>query len=440
MTGGVPRRVWGGTGLLVLGRLWGSACTLTYLYLLAQHLDQAGFGRLTFYLALFLVLDNLVDLGTGQAAVQRTAGDATLLSGVLGAARRIRLVTGLLGVLLVGGGAWLAGEPDAGWIALASLYPVTHALELSTLVFKNRIAWSRPVLVRAIAAGASLSCVFLFRALGATQPGPFLVAIALGSTLGNALLFFVSRPHLPRAPFLFADPKGTGRVRPLFLLAFPMGLASLCQQAYFYIDNLFVRAWVGVVPLGHYNVAVRFMSYGIMLAVFASLAALPWLTREHAAGRLGSAALRLARPSLCAASLAVGLVWPYCAALLALFGEGFEGAAPALRWLLLAVLAVYLGAPLVTSVVATGRSRALLVISASGLATNIGLNALWVPAHGLAGAAAATLATELLVALGAALSLLRSGASFRGSGRAWTWLAVPAAFGAGRVLAALLPW
>ena len=60
-TARVPRRVWGGTGLLVLGRLWGSACTLGYLFLGARHLSGDGFGRLTFYLALFMVLDALAD-------------------------------------------------------------------------------------------------------------------------------------------------------------------------------------------------------------------------------------------------------------------------------------------------------------------------------------------------------------------------------------------
>ena len=69
----IPRRVWGSTGLLMLGRLWGSGCTLAYLALLARHLTTQGFGRFTFYLAVFLVLDALVDLGTGQAAVQLSA-------------------------------------------------------------------------------------------------------------------------------------------------------------------------------------------------------------------------------------------------------------------------------------------------------------------------------------------------------------------------------
>ena len=113
---GVLRRVWSGTALLVLGRIWGSACTFVALWLLAGHLEGGAFGRYTFYLAVFMLLDSLVDLGTGATAVQRTADDPGAIPEVLAATRRIRGATGLLGALVVGGGAFLAGEPGAPWI------------------------------------------------------------------------------------------------------------------------------------------------------------------------------------------------------------------------------------------------------------------------------------------------------------------------------------
>ena len=64
--GQVPGAVWRGTALQVLGRLWGAACTLAILYLASEKLDSAGFGRFTFYIALFAWLDSLANLGTGQ--------------------------------------------------------------------------------------------------------------------------------------------------------------------------------------------------------------------------------------------------------------------------------------------------------------------------------------------------------------------------------------
>ncbi len=398
----IPRRIWGSTGLLVLGRIWGSACTLAILALLARHLTQAGFGRFTFYLAVFLVLDSAVDLGTGQAAIQVSAAHPSKVNGAIAAARRIRATTGLLGIVLVGGGAVLLGEEGARWVLLASFYPLTHVLELSTLVFKNEIAWSRPVAIRAVASGISLSLVLLLWYWGSKEPGHYLCAVAGGSTFGNIGLHLVGRRYLP--------PRGGTPVpvRSLLRLALPMGIASVCQQAYFWVDNLFIRAHLGEAWLGRYNLAVRIMSFGIMAGVYASLAALPWLTREFHAGRLRSAVTRLAAPTFLLASIGTAILWPFAGDLLQLLGgdEHFRLATPALHWLLLATAAVYLGAPLLTAIVASARSRTVLAISVVALLLNLAGNAWLVPTRGIEGAALATLATEVWVALGAGLTLI----------------------------------
>ena len=73
MTSPVPARVWSATGLQIAGRLWGSACTFAILAVLARHLGAAEFGRFTFWIAVFGLLDGLTDFGTGAVAVQRIA-------------------------------------------------------------------------------------------------------------------------------------------------------------------------------------------------------------------------------------------------------------------------------------------------------------------------------------------------------------------------------
>lgn len=422
---GLAARIRSGTLLLVLGRLWGSACTFLTLWLVERRLGDGDFGRYTFYLAAFMLLDSLVDFGTGAVAVQRTADDPGAVPEVLAAARRIRLVAGVLGVLVVGGGALLLREPDAGWILLASLYPVTHVLELSATVFRNRIAWGVPVAVRAYASAASLGAVLLLLALGARSPGLYLVGLAAGSASANLVLHLASRPHLP--------PGRPARIpwRALLATAAPLGLAGLCQQAYFYVDNLFVRALVGRVELGHYNVAVRVLSIAIMVAVYAALVALPWLKREHGEDRLGPALARLAQPLVAACGLGAGLLAPQGALLLSVFGPEFRTAAPSLAWLLGAAVCVHAGAPAMTALVATGRTGAVLRVAAAGLVVNLVGNALLVPRLGIDGAAIATLATEGGVVLGALLALSRAGVRGLGGAAPWRWALGPALFAGG---------
>lgn len=419
----VPRRVWRGTSFLVLGRIFGSACTFAQLWLLARHLEPEAFGRYTFYLAVFVFLDAFVDFGTGQVAVQRTAGDESRIPEVLAAARRLRFIAGILGVVLVGGGAIVLDEPAAGWILLASLYPVTHVAELSTVVLKNRIAWGVPVAIRAIATAASFAFVLVLRDLGDAEPAHYLCAVALGSTLGNALLYVACRRHLP------ARKARDVPWASVLAAAAPLGFASLCQQAYFYADNLFVRALRGEAELGAYNVGVRVLSMAIMVALYASQAALPWLAREHAAGRLGEATARLGQPLFAIAGLVAGAAAPFSGHFLGLFAAHATVAAQSLAWLFAAVAVIHAGAVLTTALVAAGRGRAMLWIAAAGLALNLAANAVLVPTIGIEGAGIATLATEVLVAVLAGVALARGGA--HSAWRAWGWLGGPLLFAAG---------
>ena len=127
--------------------------------------------------------------------------------------------------------------------------------------------------------------------------------------------------------------------------AWPLGVAGLCQQAYFHVDNLFVRALVGLDELGVYNAGVRVLSVMILAAQFAPSVGLPWLARRARAGDLGAAAARLGQPLFALGGLGAGLLYPRRAELLELlFGAPFRAGAPAFGWLLLAV-AVSNGAP-----------------------------------------------------------------------------------------------
>jgi len=405
----VPRRVWSSAGWMIAGRLYGSACTVALLWLAARALDGAAFGRLTFWLAAFLVLDAAVDLGLGAVVVQRTAAAQPSAAqpgevlGIVRSARRVRALAGATGTAAVTAYVFASGEPDAPWIAAASLYPLTHALEVSTLGWRNSLRWRTPVLIRATAVSLSLLFVTLAAALGRADAGPFLCAIALGSALGNVLLHTFGARHLPAGP---AAPAPLG---PLLRAALPMGLAGLAQQLYFHVDNVFVRFHSGEVEVGQYNVAVRVMSLGISGAVLASSAALPWLVRAHAAGQLLPAALRLAAPLGALGALIAGGLWPLRGWLLGWFGAEFGAAEGALGWLIGALVAVHCGAPLLTAVVAAGRTTRVAAIALSGLALNVALNTWLVPLHGIDGAAAATLATEVAVVLGALLVLTRTG-------------------------------
>jgi len=421
---GVPRRIWNATSLQVAGRLFGSACTFAVLALLARHLSVGEFGRYTFYLAVFGLLDSLTDFGTGAVSVQMTAGDPWALPGVLRTARRVRAFMALLGGLGLALGVWIGGEEGAVWIALAAVYELTHVFELSAVVFKNKIAWGVPVTARAFASLARLGAIVLLWKLGIESAAPFVLATAAGSSVANIALHFASRRHLPRPTIAVRAPSG------FLAAALPLGLAGLCQQLYFYIDNVFVRLMTGEEPLGHYNAGVRVMSFLIMIAQYAGVTALPWLTRRQERGELGAAVADLVQPLWLLSAVGAGLAWPWAGFVLELlYGPDFAPSATSFRWLLLATVAIYAGSSLLTALVSTGGTRKLFAITALGLLVNVVGNAALVPAYGIEGAALATLATEILIAAGAVVALGPVGRTAL-KRRPLRWLAAPFLFAA----------
>ncbi len=429
----VPRRVWSGALLQAAGRVFAAACTFAALALLARHLEPGAFGRYTFYLAVFALLDALTDFGTGAAAVQRSSTTPDAMGPVLRAARRLRRRMATVGALAVGGALVFLDEPDWPFVLAATAYQFTHGLELSATVYKNAVRWRVPVLARCLAAAARLLFVVLLLEFGVTSAGIHILATALGSSIANVVLHLVARRHLP--PVVAPD---RDVALDLWRIAWPLGLAAVCQQGYFYLDNLFIRAFLGEAELGRYNAAVRLMSFLLLGAQYASLAALPWLTRRRAAGDNGAAA-RLAVPLFAVASLALGALLPFGGSLLALgFGEPFRAAGAALAWLLGAVAVVHVGAVLMTAAVSFGATRSVLAIAVAALALNAALNAIWVPRFGIAGAGAATFATELVVTLGAGLALRRHGADLFAESP-WRWILGPVAFALGAALAGLIP-
>ena len=400
----VPRRVWSAAGLQSAARVFGSACTAVSLMVLARSLEPGEFGRYTFWSAVFHLLDALTDCGSGALVVQRAAGSPAELGSLLRAGRGLRLRLALVGMALASAALFGFAEAGALWILFALAYEATHALELSTVVFRLRIAWGRPAAIRA--ATSALRLVFLcsLAAGGVAGAAPYVFVTALGSALGNFALHFAARSGLPRTDPPPAPTPG------LLRLALPLGLAALCQQLYFWIDVVWVRALCGDRELGHYNAAVRLLSFLMMGAQYASLAALPWLTRRARAGELAPALRRLLLPTGLLGLAIAALVWPYAAPLLELiYGArgDYADAAWSLRWLCIALVCVHLGAPLCTALVARGDARALLRVCAVALGLNLLGNAIWVPLAGHLGAAATTALTELVVVAGAASALAR---------------------------------
>ncbi len=432
MTSG-KRRVVRATSWLVAGRVYAALCALLSTWILAQSLALEDLGRFAVYVAVLALLKSFGDLGTGQLLVQRTAHNEASIPLELSAARRIRAVTSTTGAALVSLYFWLSAEPDPMWLFLAALHPLTYVLELTSTVYKNRVAWAVPVATRTFASTAVLLVVWTLASAGCTRPAVFIAAQVGCHLLANLFLHLAARKHL------LAHPGGAAPWRPLLKAALPLGIAALCQQAYYHADNFLITRLLDAEALGRYSIAFRFLSVGIMVALFATMAALPLLSRAQREGRLAEEHARYLRPLTCGAGLACGLAIAWCDEVLALFGPEFPAAATAMRWMLLSCVAIHFGAVHMTSLVACGRTKLILCITFAALLLNIGLNRWLLPELGIEGAGLSRAATELFVAGTARLALTRCGVPLLFTTALRSVLLVSALFGLGAALSPHLP-
>jgi O-antigen/teichoic acid export membrane protein len=396
-----PRRVVRATSWLVAGRIYAALCALSSTWILAQTLELADLGRFAFYIAVLALLKSFGDFGTGQLLVQRTAHDEATIPLELSAARRVRAVMSLAGALLVSLYFWSSGEADPMWLCLAALHPLTYLLELTSTVYKNRVAWVVPVIARSAASTMVLLSIWTLAEAGCARPAVFLAAQVGCHLIANIGLHLAARRHLT------AHPGGPAPWRPLLLAALPLGVAAFCQQAYHHADNFLITRMLTEADLGLYSIAFRFLSVGIMVALFATTAALPLLSKAHREGCLATAHARYLRPLTIGAGISCGLAYAWCDEVLGLFGPEFPAAADAMHWMLISCLAIHFGAVNMTSLVACGRTKAVLRIALSGLLLDVGLNLWLLPQIGIEGAGLARAATELFVAGAARLALTR---------------------------------
>ena len=400
--GEVKKKLFGATALLFLARQWGGVATVLTLTVLARELSLESLGRFTFYLSLFAFLESFVDFGSGTLTLKQGAASATKFNQALASARKLRLTTGAFAFLVIALSAHFLERDRAGWIVLAGLYPLTRCLETSSLVYQVHVRFDVPVAIRTAVATCRALTLIVLVSQGHTSPGPLIAVHAAWTSVGHSLQHLFAGRRLRALPKSASSP-----LVPFFFRALPLALTGVLQQGYFYIDNLLIRGMLGEEALGLYNASARLFSGLALLAAYATTAALPWFARQDAKGQLESALRGLQKPLLIGGVCSVLFLWPFAEpALVLIFGPGFEAAAGSLRWLLVGVCFVSVGAAPLTALIAKGLYWSVASIACVALVLNLVVNFVLLPTMGIQGAAIATVLSEAAVA-GASLLLLR---------------------------------
>lgn len=206
------------------------------------------------------------------------------------------------------------------------------------------------------------------------------------------------------APLIPRNGQGGPGLQELARLAWPLFLAGILGILAFKIDTLVVMGVAGKASAGIYTAARRVLDLMALTPFLFTVAVYPALQRAHQRDPDSLAPLQEAAPRAlawvltAAVPLAAGGILaarPILAFLVT--DRGFEQAPPVLRLLMLCLPLLAANQVSNRLVLALGKERRLILISAAGLLATLVLNAILVPQWGARGAALALVGTLLTV-------------------------------------------
>ena len=377
---------------------------------LTRKLGPVGFGVIGFALALRSYFALATTGGSDSMAAREVARRPSDAPSIAASVILVRLVFALLAMGAMAMIAWLIDKPLA-----TKLVIVLSGLSFLTLAVDTSWAYK-----------------------GLERNRPVAVSMILGQTLFVVLvLLFVRSPgdvvYVPVAQF--TGEVVAASVLTMLLLRvgtvkwhFSEGLrilrssgnllaSQILRTLIFNFDVLLLGLLLGEKPVGLYVAPYRFCF--LLLAIAAAIQAsyLPAFTRAAAVGpaALGEITKRaIAFSAAVSAPLVVGGMVVARPLLWTLFGPDYVDGTGAFRLLILSIGLIFLHGHLHSSIflVRDQTFRQMLIITAA-TALNIGLNFLLIPAWGIMGAAASTVAAEALILLFAALVIRATDVRFQ---------------------------
>jgi len=367
---------------------------------LARALGPESFGILGFGIALMSYFGLAVNLGMDSHAVREIAKAPAQARAVAGLVLSNRLVLAGLFVVLV-----FALSPSMGWSAETEAVVRVQSLGLLgtalVLDFYFQARQRMEVLaVRQVAASVAgmLAVLILIR-----DAGDLLTAAAIPVVMliaSGAMLFIYFRLIAKRE----APAQGAVAIPRLAFIrrSVPVALVGVLVTVLINLDIVILGYLVDEAQLGLYVAAARILTVaamvpGILHGVFLPALAEAMIDDTRRAKMAGNMVRVLAFLGAGVAGVGV-ILTPLVLQLL--FGGAYDGAAGALRILLVHAAFLFLAAAYGTALLAWQCDRPYSVLLAIGAVLNVALNFLLIPRFGIEGAAYATLASQLVMWLG----------------------------------------
>lgn len=373
---------------------------------LARTLGASTYGVIVFATAILLYLNFITDCGVEMLGIHEVAAERARLAETLPDILGARLLVGLgLIVVTVAVGLTVLPQPEG---AILSVYALTLlAVGLGTRWVHLGLEQSgRAAVARVLAEGVAAVAI-----LGAVHRPEDLVRVPLAMLLGEGLAAVLLLRLLPAGMRNLRIRLRPAMVRGLLSRSWPMVAHALLGLAIFNSDFIFLRILRDSAALGYYAAAYTLISFFLNLGTAYTMSLIPALTRLRAEP-VGARALydgSMAQVLAGALPVSVGGILVAGPLIALIFGPGYLEAVEPLQILLLLLPVAYIRNVSQAALLAHGRQDQMLQTVAWAAGTNVLLNLMLIPRWGLAGAAWATVATEVVRTVLAGLFVLRLG-------------------------------
>lgn len=393
------RRALGNTAIMLVAQLITWTATLVTTAVLGSRLGVDAFGTLYLAMSFGFLFGVLVEFGLNQQLVRAIARDPSLAGPYLVNALAIKLALALIAYLIIIALIYLLRYSAEAGLVIA-VYCLILACNGVSSTFTAVYQGTQRVVYAAV--GSIIEKVLVCAlALVLLSLGYGVVAMAAVFVVGSAASAAMQGLYLRRVAQLELrlDRRVIGT---LARNAIPFFAYWVLGSLYYRLDTILLSKLTGAAVLGWYGAAYRLFDTLVFLpSIVASAILFPILSQLSAQS---FPALRQAMRKGLDIIIIVGM--PISVGLFTLAEPiiqliyrqpEFVHAVPALQWLAIGLLLLYVNSILGVTVVSLNEERKMTLVAGLAVVLNLGLNLALIPLFQHVGAAATTAATEAFI-------------------------------------------
>jgi len=392
------KKIAANTIIQVIGKVITTAIAVVMLAYLARYLGVGGYGNYTTVFAFLEFFAIIADMGFYTIAVREIAKDPESAHKVMGNIFSLRVIFALVFLIIA---------PIIGFLIPSYIEVVKIGILVGTFssffvllnqifvsIFQAHLRMDRSVISDVAARIVLFVLVLVFIRLGFSLQF-FILANVIANLVAVLISFSLSRK------FLFFKPLFDLRYwKSITKEALPLGIIIVLGLIYFKVDTIMLSIMKNSVAVGIYGAPYKILEILITIPSIFMGSVFPLISRyikEGDARFKESFKTSFDFMLMLAIPLVIGIFLLAKPIVYLVLGPEFSGSVVVLKYLIFAVLIIFLGTIMGNFVVAANLQKKLVWVYLFSVFFNIIGNLILIPRYSYIGSSVATIATEFLV-------------------------------------------